>query len=85
MASATDDPDRDAAALVFSRAKGGLYSGPDTTGLDPNVVAQLMGYRWTTSFGGSQPATTITYAFHPGRAQDVVVGIHANGDGFFFT
>jgi serralysin len=63
MAS-TDDTDRDAAAGVFSRAKGGLYGGPvDTTGLDPNVVAQLMGYRWATSFEGTQPAATITYAF----------------------
>jgi serralysin len=64
MASATDDTDRDATAQVFSRAKGGLYGGPvDTSDLDPNVVAQLMGYRWATSFGGTQPATTITYAF----------------------
>ena len=61
---ATDDTDRDLAAVVYSRPKGGLFGGPvDLTGLDPNVVAQLMGYRWTTSFEGSQPATTIRYAF----------------------
>jgi serralysin len=57
------DTDNDGNSL-YSTAKGGLYGGPlDLAGLDPNVQATLMGYRWTTSFGGSQPATTIHYSF----------------------
>src|SRR4026207_856395 len=41
---------------IYSTPKGGLYGGPlDLAGLDPNVQATLMGYRWTPSFGGSDP------------------------------
>jgi serralysin len=51
-------------ATVIDTPKGNLFGGPfNSTGLDPNVRAVLMDYRWTTTFGGSQPATTITYAF----------------------
>lgn len=57
------DTDNDGIS-IFSTPKGGLYGGPlDPSGLDPNVQATLMGYRWTTSFGGSQPAITIHYSF----------------------
>jgi hypothetical protein len=57
------DTDNDGTS-IYSTPKGGLYGGPlDPAGLDPNVQATLMGFRWTTSFGGSQPATTIHYSF----------------------
>lgn len=70
MAAASDDTERDSPAVVYSTPKGGLYGGAlDVAGLDPNVLATLMGYRWTTSFAGSQPATTIRYAF-PTSADD---------------
>jgi Ca2+-binding RTX toxin-like protein len=52
----------DALSSIVSTAKGGLYSGAfNSAGLDANVRALLMDYRWTTSPGGSQPATTISY------------------------
>ena len=61
---ATQDDTRDPNAQIFDTAKGGLYGGPfDISSLDPNVRALLMDYRWTTSFDGSVPATTMTYAF----------------------
>ena len=45
---------------IYSTPKGGLYGGPlDPAGLDPNLQATLMGFRWATTFGGSDPATTI--------------------------
>src|SRR5262245_3750694 len=48
---------------VFNTPKGGLFGGPfNSTALDPNVRATLMDFRWATSFGGSQPATRISYA-----------------------
>lgn len=51
----------------ISDPKGGLYSGPyDSSGLDPNVRAVMMDYRWTTSLGGTEAASTITYAFATG-------------------
>ena len=57
------DTDNDGTS-IYSTPKGGLYGGPlDLAGLDPNVQATLMGYRWATSFGGSQAATTIHYSF----------------------
>ena len=57
------DTDNDGTS-IYSTPKGGLYGGPlDPAGLDPNVQATLMGFRWTTSFEGSQPATTIHYSF----------------------
>ena len=57
------DTDNDGTS-IYSTPKGGLYGGPlDPAGLDPNVQATLMGFRWTTSFGGSQAATTIHYSF----------------------
>src|SRR5262245_7723529 len=55
---------------VFNTPKGGLFGGPfNSSGLDPNVRATLMDFRWATSFGGSQPATRISYAF-PQSAND---------------
>lgn len=56
--------------MTIDTAKGGLFSGPfNSTGLDANVRALLIDFRWTTSFGGSQPATTISY-FFPQQASD---------------
>jgi hypothetical protein len=41
---------------IFNVAKGGLFSGAfDSSGLDANVRAVLMDFRWTTSFGAAQP------------------------------
>ncbi|MBR0649708.1 DUF4114 domain-containing protein [Roseomonas terrae] len=55
---------------VYSEPKGGLYGGHfDSSGLDPNVRAVMMDERWTTSYGGSEAATVITYAF-PTQASD---------------
>jgi serralysin len=66
MANDTDDPN----AMIFDTPKGGLFGGPfDSSGLDPNVHATMMDFRWTTSFGGPQPATTISY-FFPTSASD---------------
>ena len=65
----TNDTDSSSSS-IFNMAKGGLFSGPfDSSGLDPNVRALLMDFRWTTAFGGSQPATTISY-FFPQQASD---------------
>jgi len=45
-------------------AKGGLWSGPfKSFDVDPNTRAQLLDIRWTTTDGGSVPATRIPYAF----------------------
>jgi hypothetical protein len=60
MANDTTDPN----ALIFNTAKGGLFGGPfDSSSLDPDVRAVMMDFRWTTSFGGSEPATKISYFF----------------------
>lgn len=49
---------------IFNTPKGGLYGGSfDSSGLDPNTRAVMMDERWTTSYGGSEAATVITYAF----------------------
>jgi Domain of unknown function (DUF4114)/RTX calcium-binding nonapeptide repeat (4 copies)/Metallo-peptidase family M12B Reprolysin-like len=67
----TDTPDPDAS--VFDTPKGGLYGGFfDPSGLDPNVQAVMMDYRWTTSFEGPTAATRITYSF-PQDAEDYTV------------
>jgi Metallo-peptidase family M12B Reprolysin-like len=59
-----DDTEKDAPATVYNTPKGGVFGGAfDPSGLDPNVLATLMGYRWTTSFEGSQPATKMFYSF----------------------
>ena len=51
-------------STVDGIAKGGLFGGPfDSSGLDVNTRALLIDYRWTTSFNGPDPATTISYAF----------------------
>lgn len=51
----------------ISDPKGGLFSGAyDSRGLDPNVRAVMMDYRWTTTLGGTEPAHTFTYAFASG-------------------
>ena len=49
-------------------SKGGLFGAPSTTRVhsDANTIAELSGWRWTTSFtdyhlAGSQPATRMTY------------------------
>ena len=43
---------------VYGTPKGNLYGGPfDSSGLDPNVRATLIDYRWTTAFGGDTAAT----------------------------
>lgn len=49
---------------IFTGAKGGLYGGSfDSSDLDANTRAVMMDERWTTSFGGSEAASVITYAF----------------------
>lgn len=49
---------------IFTGAKGGLYGGSfDSSGLDANTRAVMIDERWTTSFGGSEAASVITYAF----------------------
>jgi serralysin len=65
----TNDTDSSSSS-VFNMPKGGLFSGAfDSTGLDANVRAVLMDFRWTTTLGGSLPATTISY-FFPQQASD---------------
>ena len=60
-------------AAVYNTPKGNLYGGfLDSSGLDPNVRAILMDYRWTTSFEGETPATQATFSF-PQSAQDYLV------------
>ena len=45
-------------------AKGGLWGGTfDSIDVDPNTRAQLLDILWTTTAGGSIPATRIPYAF----------------------
>jgi hypothetical protein len=69
MADDTDNPD-DPVPSIFNTPKGGLFGGPfDPSGLDANVRAEIMDWRWTTVFGGSQAATKIPYAF-PTAASD---------------
>lgn len=49
---------------IYSGAKGGLYGGHfDSSYLDLNTRAVMMDERWTTSFGGSEAARVITFAF----------------------
>lgn len=60
-------------AAVYDTPKGGLYGGPfDSSGLDPNVRAILMDYRWTTAYGGDTAATLANFSF-PQSAQDYLV------------
>ncbi|MDB5486996.1 MAG: zinc-dependent metalloprotease [Reyranella sp.] len=60
-------------AEVYDTPKGGLYGGPfDSSGLDPNVRALLMDYRWTTVFDGNTAATQATFSF-PTSTQDYLV------------
>jgi serralysin len=60
-------------AAVYNTPKGGLYGGPfDSSGLEPNVRAVLMDYRWTTAYGGDTAATLATFSF-PKSAQDYLV------------
>ena len=69
MADDTDNPD-DPVPSIFNTPKGGLFGGPfDPSGLDANVRAEIMDWRWTTVLGGSQAATKIPYAF-PTEASD---------------
>ena len=58
---------------VYDTPKGNLYGGPfDSSGLDPNVRAILMDYRWTTAYGGDTAATLANFSF-PKSAQDYLV------------
>lgn len=58
---------------VYNTPKGGLYGGPfDSSGLDANVRAILMDYRWTTTYGGDTAATLANFSF-PQSAQDYLV------------
>jgi serralysin len=60
-------------AAVYNTPKGNLYGGYfDSSGLDANVRATMMDYRWTTSFEGETPATQATFSF-PQSAQDYLV------------
>ena len=53
-----DDPTDDPKPTDFTTPKGGLFGGAfDSSGVDdPNVLAQLMDYRWVTELGGDTPA-----------------------------
>jgi len=63
MALPNDDTSQPPPRIV-NTPKGGFYgSATDLSGLDPNVVATLMGYRWATTFEGSQAPTKMFYAF----------------------
>jgi hypothetical protein len=56
--------DTDTSSVDDPIAKGGVFGGPfDSTGLDANVRALLVDFRWTTSSEGPHPATTIPYSF----------------------
>ena len=56
-------------AAVYDTPKGGLYGGAfDSSGLEPNVRALLMDYRWTTEFGGDVAATQATFSFPTSKA-----------------
>src|SRR3954462_13243923 len=45
-------------------AKGGLWGGTfNSIDVDPNTRALLLDIRWTTTDGGSVPATRIPYSF----------------------
>ena len=58
---------------VYNTPKGGLYGGAfDSSGLDANVRAILMDYRWTTTYGGDTAATLANFSF-PQSAQDYLV------------
>ncbi len=61
---------------IVSTPKGGLYGGvfdPTGLGIDPNALALIIDARWTTTFNGPNPATTIPYAF-PTQASDYTAG-----------
>ncbi len=61
---------------IVSTPKGGLYGAffdPTGLGIDPNTLALLVDARWTTTFQGPIPATTIPYAF-PAQASDYTSG-----------
>lgn len=67
---------------IFDRPKGGIYGGSfDSSGLDANTRAVMMDERWTTTFGGNEAATVITYAF-PTLVTDYtdVAGGYPSGD-----
>jgi Ca2+-binding RTX toxin-like protein len=65
--------DEETSAIVTT-PKGGLFGGIlDTSGADANTRALLIDARWTTSFDGSTPATTIPYAF-PTQTSDYGAG-----------
>lgn len=60
-------------AAVYNTPKGNLYGGFfDSSGLDPNVRATMMDYRWTTSFEGDTAATLANFSF-PQSTQDYLV------------
>jgi hypothetical protein len=66
---------------IVSTPKGGLYGGifdPTGLGIDPNTLALLVDARWTTTFEGPIPATTIPYAF-PAQASDYTSGTNYPG------
>lgn len=71
MADEPDDDPETYFPAVFNTPKGGLFGGffNGTTVADPNVAALIMDYRWTTASLGTEPATTIKYAF-PQSASD---------------
>ena len=73
MAKADDDTPI-LPTTVYDTPKGGAYGGPITpaAGLDPNVKALLMDYRWTTTFNGNVPATALKYSF-PKQESDYTV------------
>jgi len=61
-------------------AKGGLWSGPfNSIDVDPNTRALLLDLRWTTTDGGSVPASRIPYAF-PTQTSDFTETLPASRD-----
>ncbi|GGF52576.1 hypothetical protein GCM10007301_10070 [Azorhizobium oxalatiphilum] len=62
--------------------KGGLYGSAflDTSSLDPNVRATMMGYYWATQYGGTQATTVFTYAFATSDADFDIPGGYPEAD-----
>lgn len=77
-----DSSDTPNTEIVDNTPKGGAYGGPlsPPTGLDPNVQALLMNYRWTTTYHGDTPATALKYAFPQNKVDYTVVAGYPDED-----
>ena len=66
----------DTPSLNFTSPKGGAYGGFfSTTGLEPNVQAVMMNYRWTADAQGAQAAKSLTYYF-PTASSDYTTNVN---------